>query len=278
MINEPHPTPGDPLSDVSLPPAEPLVPVSETGIVTPPREKPAAIAPVWHTLLITALILANSLLGSTKLQNVGASGHGSRLFLYGGTFITELVLIILVWLGIRSRGVRIRDLIAGRWDTVEDFLLYVGLAVGFLIASLLLLFGLRVALGLIDVHNMQKSQDDTMRILGPLAPHSYLEAGFFLVLAVAAGFFEEIIFRGYLQRQFQAVTRNTWLGIALSAIIFGLAHGYQGGRMMIVIAFFGLFFGLLAYFRKSLRPGIIAHGLQDSIAGIALFLLVRRHG
>jgi membrane protease YdiL (CAAX protease family) len=254
------------------------VPAADDSASMPAHAKPAPIAPLWHTLLITALILGNSFLGSSKLQHVGSGAHGSRLILYSGTFILELVLFLLIWFGIRLRGVRMRDLISGRWNRVEDFLIDLGLAASFLVASLLLLFGLRVALGLIDVHNLQKSQEETMRTLGSLAPHSYLEAGFFVLLSVFAGLFEEIIFRGYLQRQFQGLAGNAALGIIFSGIIFGLAHGYQGGRNMLVIAVFGIFFGILAYLRKSLRPGMIAHGMQDSIAGIALFLLVRRHG
>lgn len=266
MSTEPQPTP-----DVS-------VPAADAAASSQPIVKPAPIAPLWHTLLITALILGNSFLGSSKLEHVGSGSHGSRLLLYGGTFVTELVLFLLIWFGIRLRGVRMRELIGGRWNSVEDFLLDIGLAVGFLVVSLMLLFGLRIALGLVDLHNLQKSQAETMRVLGQLAPHSYLEAGFFVLLSVSAGLFEEIIFRGYLQRQCQALANSAVVGIIGAGIIFGLAHGYQGGRNMVVIAVFGIFFGILAYSRKSLRPGMIAHGMQDSIAGIALFLLVRRHG
>ena len=262
MPNEPQPTP-----EVSL---------TEPTVAPPSPAKLALIAPWWHTLLNTALIRGNSFLGTTKLEHVD-SGPGSRLCLYGGTFLTEFVLILIIWFGIRSRGVRMRDLIGGRWETVEDFLLDIGIAVGFLIVSLLLLFGLRIALGLIDLHNLQQSQSDTLRVLGPLAPHTYIEAAFFVALSVSAGLFEEIIFRGYLQRQSHALANNAALGIILSAIIFGLGHGYQGARNMVVIAVFGMFFGCMAYLRKSLRPGMIAHGLQDSLAGIALFFLVRHH-
>ena len=40
--------------------------------------------------------------------------------------------------------------------------------------------------------------------------------------------------------------------------------------MMGVIAVYGCLFGLLALWRKNLRPGIIAHILQDSLAGLVL--------
>jgi len=261
MSNEPQPTP------------EIAVTVSEPIVAAPAPDKPSPIAPLWNTLLVIALILGNSFLGSSKVGAV--HGSGSRILLYGGTFVTQLVLILLVWFGIHLRGVRMRDLIGGRWETVESFLLDVGLAIVFLIVADLLLVGVRVAVGTLDLHNLAKQKDETLRMLGPIAPHTYLEASLFVLLSVFAGLFEEIIFRGYLQRQFGALAQNAVVGIIASAAIFGLAHGYQGARMMLVIAVFGAFFGILAHFRKSLRPGMMAHALQDSFSGISLFYLIR---
>jgi uncharacterized protein len=237
-------------------------------------EKSGLIAPLWHTAIVVGLILINSFAGSSKLGAV--HGSAERILLYGGTFVTQLVLILLVWFGIRLRGVRMRDLIGGRWDTVEKFLLDVAIAAGFWLVSVVLLLGLRIALGTIDLHNLAKTKDDTLRMLGPIAPHTYLEAGLFVLLSICAGLFEEIIFRGYLQRQFKALSNNAAIGIAMSAIIFGLGHGYQGTRMMIVIAVFGSLFGILAHLIKSLRPGMMAHAFQDSLSGISLFFLVRQ--
>lgn len=248
--------------------------VSEPLVAPASPAQPALIAPLWHTLLITALILGNSFLGSSKLGAV--HGSSARILLYGGTIVTQLVLILLVWFGIRLRGVRMRDLIGGRWNKVEDFLLDVGLAVGFFVVAILLLAVLRVAVGVLDLHHLEKQKEDTIRMLGALAPHTYLEAGFFLLLSLCAGLFEEIIFRGYFQLQFKALARNAAIGIVASAVIFGLAHAYQGKRMMFVIGVYGMFFGILAHFRKSLRPGMMAHAFQDSLAGIVLFTLVRR--
>ena len=52
------------------------------------------------------------------------------------------------------------------------------------------------------------------------------------------------------------------------AAIFGLSHGYQGAKPMLVIAVYGLLFGLLAQLRGSLRPGMIAHAWQDVFSGV----------
>lgn len=246
--------------------------ISPAGVTQKPTS-PKGIAPVWHTLLIVALILANSFGGASQARRL--SPGGARIFVYAGTLITELILFTLVWLGIRKRS-SVRELIGGHWKSVEDFLIDFAIAIGFLVASALLLAGLRIALGTLDLHHLDKQLDATKKMLAPLIPNSKLDAGLFVVLSVFAGFFEEIIFRGYLQRQIGSLAGNAWMGIGVSAIIFGAAHGYQGARMMIVIAVFGAFFGLLAHFRKSLRPGIMAHAIQDAFSGIALYLLTHR--
>ncbi|MGC2697370.1 MAG: type II CAAX endopeptidase family protein [Candidatus Angelobacter sp.] len=247
----------------------------ETTITPAPAQaKNNLIAPLWHTLLIVAILLTFSFLGSSPQTQAG-TGPYARIIVYSGTFLFELIVVLLIWFWIRRSGLSMRELIGGRWTTPESFLLDIGIAVGFLIAANAVLVGLRVALGTLDLHNMDKQLGETKRMLGHLIPRSKIEAGLFVVLSVAAGLFEEIIFRGYLQRQFGAITRSAYAGIIASAAIFGLSHAYQGGRMMIVIGVYGALFGLLAHLRKSLRPGMMAHATQDAFAGIALFFLAR---
>ena len=77
-----------------------------------------------------------------------------------------------------------------------------------------------------------------------------------------------MIFRGYLQRQFIALTKSVPAGILLSGAAFGAAHAYQGFRMVILIGLYGTMFGVLAHWRGSVRPGMIAHALQDSLSGV----------
>ncbi len=56
-------------------------------------------------------------------------------------------------------------------------------------------------------------------------------------------------------------------GALLSAVVFGASHGYEGGARMLLIGVFGFMFGLLAWWRRSLRPGMIAHAWHDALSG-----------
>ena len=187
---------------------------------------------------------------------------------YLWTMTWEWLLTGFVYLGIRKRA-RLRDLIGGRWATLDAFLLDVTVATGFWLASVVVL-GIAAKL----MHFDEGEKIDSMhRQLGFLAPGTTLEILIWFCLSATAGFCEEVIFRGYLQQQFASITRSTLAGVLLSAIIFGAAHGYEGGPRMVLIAMFGLMFGLLAWWRRSLRPGMIAHAWHDALSGAVLRLL-----
>ena len=64
--------------------------------------------------------------------------------------------------------------------------------------------------------------------LGFLTPETNLELAVWFCLSATAGFCEEIIFRGYLQRQFAAIGHSMLIGVIISAIVFGASHGYEG--------------------------------------------------
>ena len=99
-----------------------------------------------------------------------------------------------------------------------------------------------------------------------------LQAG----LALVGGFIgfaiqgpaEELVFRGYFQKQFEAFTHSRWIALFLQAVLFGIAHGYQGIEACVKIACFGALYGLLAVWRGSLRPGMMAHAGGDILSGI----------
>ncbi|HZS27197.1 MAG TPA: hypothetical protein VFB76_08190, partial [Candidatus Angelobacter sp.] len=126
--------------------------------MTPPQ--PGPIAPIWHTILVVAVLVTFSFLGASPQKEV-ATGPYARFIVYGGTFLFELIVVLVIWFGIRSRGVSMRELIGGRWTTVESFLLDIALAVGFVIASNIILIPIRMALGTLDLHHANKQLEET---------------------------------------------------------------------------------------------------------------------
>jgi len=89
-----------------------------------------------------------------------------------------------------------------------------------------------------------------------------------IAVSLVGGVAEEIVFRGYFQRQFEALTQSRWVALALQAVLFGVSHGYQGVSACLKITVIGVLFGLLALWRRSLRPGMVAHVWTDIASGI----------
>ena len=194
--------------------------------------------------------------------------HRGRMALYSMSVIFEVIMVCYVWLlGLRLKGKRLRDIIGGAWTEWWEPLRDLGIAMLFWMVVLLALAAMGHALGV---------NTDGLRAMKLLAPETAGEIVAWIVLSFTAGFCEEIMFRGYLQQQFFALTGRTEVAVILQGAIFGAAHAYQGWKGMVTIAVYGILFGILAAMRKSLRPGIIQHGLQDSATGIAIHILSKR--
>ncbi|HWZ45312.1 MAG TPA: type II CAAX endopeptidase family protein [Candidatus Saccharimonadales bacterium] len=256
-------------------PETPLPP-PESQIETQPQFAPRTevhkpVAPAWHTILIVIIVLYLSYLSSKQAGGPGLGSHG-RISLYTATILQNCALLGIVWFGLWLKKVRLRDLIGGTWKPV-DLVLDVLVAASFWLVSLIILVTIRLGLG--TVRFDQKASADAVKTVSGILPHSTHELPGFILVALMAGFFEEILFRGYLQKQLSAFTGSAYAGLIISGALFGAAHGYQGVRMMVVLAIYGMMFGLLAHFRKNLRPGMMAHAWQDSIAGITFLILTK---
>lgn len=227
----------------------------------------SAVAPVWHTILFITVFIVLSLVSVRTVHSFPA--HGDRFRLYAVSVSSEVALVLYVWLlGLRLRGKTVRELIGGKWSRASDVLMDVAIAILFWMAVIAVLAALRFVL--------HTNGSAALRDIKPLLPQTGQEMAAFVGLAVTAGFCEEFLFRGYLQRQFLAWTRIPAAAVVLQAAVFGFGHLYQGWRNAVAIALYGAMFGILALMRKSLRPGMIQHAMQDSVAGILGSVLVRR--
>lgn len=234
--------------------------ISQTQIVTPGR----LLAPLWHTAIIIVLLLGISLVNALT-RHMATETH-SHVALYSATLVWEWIMLALVHWGLLMRGTPLRQLMGIRRRGVTELWSDIGIALGFWFAALFVLGVVGIVLRAARLH-----PEDVRGIVSQLAPSSGGELVLWFALAISAGICEELIFRGYLQQQFTALTRHVWLGIAISAVCFGLAHGYEGRSGMLLIALYGAFFGILAHARGSLRPGMFAHAWHDSLSGVVLY-------
>src|SRR5512146_2097254 len=163
-------------------PAMPAVPAAVEAS-WPPLKR---IAPWWHTLLLVAFVLGMSATSSQRLDLV-VNKHG-RLAMYLPTIAAEWLMVGYIAWGIRKSGTRVRDLVGGKWETPEDFLLDVALAVGAWIAIILLLACLAWAMGLTRAANVEQAK----RQIFSLLPQSGAEIAVWTLLCATAGFCEEL--------------------------------------------------------------------------------------
>ncbi len=218
---------------------------------------PKAAGPI-HTIFVLAVLGAWAFWGKVLADQLRAAANPNRLRLYALTLFFEWCLFVLVVAGVRRSGAPMLIVLGDRWDSVRQVLRDIGIAAAFWLVS----SGLLLVLGwLLRIATLGRNMDFIL-------PHGAAEITLWLALSVTAGICEETIFRGYLQRQFMALTKSVPAGIILSGAAFGAAHAYQGFRMVILIGLYGAMFGILAYWRGSVRPGMIAHAWQDSLNGV----------
>jgi len=223
------------------------------------------IAPLWHTILLIALLLAISAWGAA-LQGRGHAGGAiveqrPRVIpLYLSLMVAEWGLLRLVWAGgLKRTGTSLRTLIGGEWRGWRPVARDVILGLGFWAA----VSGAGALIGSVLPPGAAKSID-------VLLPRGVLESLAWVGISLTAGFCEEVVFRGYFQAQFFALTGSRAVALVLQAVLFAVAHSYQGTRAVLVIVVYGLVYGALAQWRKSLRPGMIAHAWTDIFSGLLL--------
>ncbi len=94
-----------------------------------------------------------------------------------------------------------------------------------------------------------------------------------LVIAIAPAIFEEVLFRGGVQRILVGYTKSAFWGILISSIIFSAIHGSYFGFLPRVGL--GIVLGLLYYQSKNIWLNIAMHFINNGIVVTQLYILNR---
>jgi membrane protease YdiL (CAAX protease family) len=219
-----------------------------------PKARPesfALVASPWHTAVVLAAIGFLVFRGRIQAEQMRAAVNPDRIALYERILLTEWLSLGLVLAGVWLNGVSLLAVLGDRWRSAREFLRDAGIGVLFLFAS--------VAIS--SIFGGHGGPAD--RATNFLLPQGALQIGLWILISITAGICEEAIYRGYLQKQFTALTNHASAGIVVSALLFGIGHSYQGWRRASAISLLGAMAGILAYWRRSVRPGMLGHALQD---------------
>jgi len=238
----------------------------------PPKPEPIAS---WMHLVGFLTIMATLLvLGLYQQQAGGGNGAGPNqgqlashtyaIPIYLTALVMDWLLLCFCWAGVHRHGGKLWDLAGGRWASWRDVFTDLAIVLPFWAVWEGAAYGVHLLLG-----------SGSAKTVDSLLPKSLVEILLWIATSVTAGICEEMAFRGYLQRQFHALTGNIAWAILLQALVFGIAHGYQGWRNVVVISVFGVLYGALAAWRKNLRANMVAHAWSDIWGGWLKFVVFR---
>jgi membrane protease YdiL (CAAX protease family) len=222
----------------------------------------------WYDLALlgfAALVMpAMSLMAGRQLAR---DEQASLLPRYGFTMARGWIAagaVLLVWYGLR------RPFAALGLDIPVSFRGQIGFACD---AALAIFFVFQwTRLQGLSRDKLEKAQTTIKRL--KIVPRTAGELAVFMAVAITAGVWEELLYRGFL----------IWLlapavgladAVVLSAVFFGIGHAYQGWRGVLTTGLVGLVFAILYVLSNSLWWLILAHALIDIYGGLAAFQLRR---
>jgi membrane protease YdiL (CAAX protease family) len=190
---------------------------------------------------------------------LGAGRRDARLASYRDIMIMEwcLALGLLTWWLALGRGAGA----AGLGLTVAG---WQWLAVGLGVVGTVLL-GVQMVTTLRDPSKLAEVTDKA-RSLADLVPRTEAETRRFDALSVTAGICEEVLYRGLLLGSLTPLM-GVWPAVAVSSVVFGLGHAYQGAAGVLKTGVVGLVLALLTVFSGSLWVAMVLHAALDLTSG-----------
>ena len=237
-------------------------------------ERPnGAIAPWWHTAAVLAILGMWAAMSYGRSAAARSEHHAA---LYVSTIMMEWMLMGAVVGGVyRRRQFFLEAEGRGSRSWMADMGIGAALYVG-----VFLLFALVAGATFLVRH--KHSFDSS--VVKAMAPQGATEVLLWVGLSLSAGICEELVFRGYLLQQAIAWTRRAGcsiqaarvIAVVSTSLLFGSLHLYEGTGGALLIVLLGAVYAASALLLRNLRAVIVAHVLQDFIAGMMLMALRHR--
>jgi uncharacterized protein len=219
----------------------------------------------WDFALILIFLgTAVPWLGRRRIRQLMATPQTTkkdRLVLYASTCIFQWLAVALILWRVKLRHIPLRDL---------------GVAVPNILVVAVTTFILGTLVFANQLFSLRRLSSRPTEIQGSIPqmalkvfPQDNGERWAFFVLVATVAVCEEFIYRGFIQHVFERWSGDYAIaGIIGSAVMFGLAHLYQGKRGLISTFVIGGLFSAVRFGTGSLLPPLVAHFVADLMAGL----------
>jgi len=197
------------------------------------------------------------------------ASHGQAVPIYLTLIGMDWALLYYCWAGVHRFGGNLATLSCGRWKSWKSVAVDLAIAVPFWA------IWEGTAYGVHRLLQLGAAGSSPGKTLDSLLPKSQMEVVVWIGASLTAGICEEMAFRGFLQKQFHALTGSMAAAVLAQGVVFGLFHAYQGWRNVVVIAVLGALYGVLAAWRGNLRVNIVSHAWTDIWEGWLKFAFFR---
>jgi CAAX protease family protein len=176
---------------------------------------------------------------------------------YAGTLVILWLASVMVWATEHPGflyAVHTEDVVKGLAGNEFVYGAAIGLIVALLTQAVLIRRNAKLA----------AATKKAMKKLDFFLPFTARERTWFALVSVTAGICEETLYRGFLYHYFRDTWHwGLWIAVAASAVVFGLAHGYQGISGILATGAIGGFLAVLYLGTGSLLVPMIFHALLD---------------
>lgn len=226
-------------------------------------QKPIPIPKLISVLIgfpILAYLISLLLINRAIITNLGLD--------FFNTFWTIIILwyvfqIFIVSKIIQSSGWSWADI--GFTLTKKQTLYYIS---GFLVIAFGLFLFIELALANSSVDN------EMLQSISGLTPKTTTSRFIFIIMALAAGLSEEIVYRGFAIRALESHNINKWLAVIIAAIPFVFQHGLKSIDQFWWFLTTGIIFGVTFVILKKLTVNIVIHWLVILSAMAAIFQVI----
>jgi uncharacterized protein len=232
----------------------------------PTRNKSAFIHLMhWDfALILLVLGVVVPLLGRRRIRKLIAAPSttkAERLVLYASTIAFQWIAVaVILW---RTHAHNIPPASLGLAVPKPALAL-----ISAMVLSVLILVNQVVALRRLSEHPDSAAHGILPHLALKVFPQDSVERLGFAALVATVSICEELIYRGFAQRVFEDWAGGlVVVGVVASAVMFSLAHLYQGRRGLASTFIIGLLFSTVRAFTGSLLPACAAHFVADITAG-----------